>query len=183
VAVDVLTGDVLVDVLVNQSGLTKAYFSDAREKGKLVKSVAAARKQLFEWNDENTILVGHALENALRPVGIRHTKLSTHNGVNVMNVIDTQILARNEVRKVIAIQPKWKDGEPPSGLSKLQHLSKSLCGHIIQADLVKGHDCVEDVYAAREVLLVINDSRQKLEDWATEYVRRSRIRIVGPVVM
>jgi exonuclease I len=97
-----------------------------------------------------------------------------------MNVIDTQILARNEVRKLIAIEPKWKEGEPPSGVSKLQHLTESLCGEDYPADFINGHDCVEDVYATREVLLVINHSRQKLVDWAVEYLRRSRFRVVGP---
>jgi DNA polymerase III epsilon subunit-like protein len=110
-------------------------------------------------------------------LGIRHNGVDTHNKVNV---IDTQIVARKEVERMIAIQPRWKTGRPPRGKTKLKHLAESLCGQTIQADLINGHDCVEDAYATREVLLAMEHSRLDLEDWATEYVRRSRIQIVGP---
>ncbi|KAJ0420389.1 hypothetical protein BJY00DRAFT_313061 [Aspergillus carlsbadensis] len=177
VAVDVLTGDILVDVLVTPngpvrdyrtaySGLTKESFVEAREKRKLVKRVDLARQRLFKWIDKDTILVGHALQNDFRALRI------THNGEGApsrANVIDTQIVARKEVERMIADQPEWKSGKPPNGRTKLKQLTEALCGETIQADLIKGHDCVEDAYATREVLLSMERSRSKtLEDWAKD---------------
>ncbi|KAL3445990.1 ribonuclease H-like domain-containing protein [Aspergillus insuetus] len=183
VAIDVLTGDILVDVLVKPNGPVKHYrtehsglkeesFVEAKGKRKLVKRVDLARQRLFKWIDQDTILVGHGLQSDFRALEIRHNGVDTHNKVNV---IDTQIVARKEVERMIAIQPRWKTGRPPRGKTKLKHLAESLCGQTIQADLINGHDCVEDTYATREVLLAMEHSRLDLEDWATEYVRRSTI--------
>jgi hypothetical protein len=99
VAIDVLSGKTVLDICVQppvtvrnwrgkSSGLSPAVFKEYKRRGKLVSEIKGAQKALFKLMDSETILVGHALQNDLKALGIVHGR-----------VVDTQILTKELVTR------------------------------------------------------------------------------------
>ena len=146
-AVDVLTGDVLINALVNPDGriadwrkkhssVTPGDMSRARRAGTALEGFKGARDALFEHIDSSTVLVGHALENDLRVLRVAHD-----------SIVDTQIVAS------YAIQGK---GNNQWGL-------KALSAKLVDREIQMGaHDSLEDTMATREILLGFVRKRETL---------------------
>lgn len=96
-AVDFLTGETLVDTFVQPmerivawrsqySGVTPALFKEVKRQGRTVKGWRAARELVWRFIDQETVLMGHALQNDLAVLGIVHG-----------NVVDSAILTGDAV--------------------------------------------------------------------------------------
>ncbi|KAL1855595.1 hypothetical protein Plec18170_004317 [Paecilomyces lecythidis] len=147
-AVDFLTGSVLIDTYVmphgkitdyrtRYSGVTPSMLSKMAMVG-----WAAARAELYKFIDESTVLIGQSLNHDLDVLRVVH-----------FNIIDTAIVTQ------MAVGPecnrRW-------GL-------KALCSAFLDREIQNkktGHDCLEDVFATREVLLWCLRSPEKLAVWA-----------------
>lgn len=164
-AVDVLTGEVLLDFLVEpghrkviyrtrHSGLTGHVFHRYREMGLVLPDVAAAQEALFEFVDRDTILVGFAMENDFEMLGVSHWR-----------VFDTQLAVREAELKASRVLPKrWS----------LQSLSSQFFGRLVQQSSW-GHNCLEDAFAARELMLwwVKEENEDQVEEWVQWQGRRN----------
>ncbi|KAH6653350.1 hypothetical protein BKA67DRAFT_314352 [Truncatella angustata] len=157
-AVDVLTGVVLIDKLVlprekvlnwntRYSGVSYPKICAARESGRLLRGWQAARAELLSFIDVNTIIVGHAVENDLHILRIAHSK-----------IVDTSIQTAEAV---------YGDTERLGRTWGLKELAKSLPGLFVQVEKKKGHDCVEDTLATREIALWCLNHHPELAEWAT----------------
>lgn len=150
--VDFLTGEILINKLVGPSsrifdwrtrysGVRREHMIRAEMIGDTLNGWRGARAELWKYMDENTVLIGHSLNNDLDAI-----KLAHHN------IVDSSILAENAV----GIGPKWG----------LKRMCKQLLNINIQTGK-KGHDCVEDTLAARELVLWCMRNPQRFTDWST----------------
>ncbi|KAE8356262.1 ribonuclease H-like domain-containing protein [Aspergillus coremiiformis] len=159
-AVDVLTGEILVDKAVvptrpvidwctRWSGMTHRRLEDMKRQGKAVNGGSEALAEVLKFVDGDTIVVGHALDNDLRALAMHHSK-----------VLDTAIITRDAVTEEMVgagCQRTWK--------------LKTLCQDFLDKDIQQsssGHDCVEDTLATREVLLWCVRNPDKLKAWAAK---------------
>ncbi|RPA85325.1 hypothetical protein BJ508DRAFT_7022 [Ascobolus immersus RN42] len=159
-AVDFLTGEVLVDSFVypqNIDGVTdwrtritgfrKSDMLEADSAGRTLAGAQGARNALLNFITSETIIIGHAVRNDLQQLQIAHSK-----------VVDSQILLRAHTagRNV-----------------GLKNACNGLLGKIIQehGSGGAGHDCLEDVYASRELVLFFLDTNNKsaLEKWGAKW--------------
>jgi hypothetical protein len=96
-AIDYLTGEILIDTLVEPlqrvtdwrtkySGITKTTMTAAITQGRILKGWPGARVSLFNHVDANNNIVGHALNHDLIALGIQHQR-----------VVDSAILASGAV--------------------------------------------------------------------------------------
>ncbi|PLB46177.1 hypothetical protein P170DRAFT_479098 [Aspergillus steynii IBT 23096] len=157
-AVDMITGEAIVDVgvfplarvtnwVTRYSGMSWKRLKAMEKKGKTVHGWPSARERLFKYINRDTVLVGHALENDLKTLGIVHD-----------NIVDTSILTKEVVEEHIGVcGRKWA----------LRKLTAAFVGIAIQ-NSSSGHDCMEDTMATREVLLVCLLKPDVLEQWAVE---------------
>ena len=95
----------------------------------VLKGIVAARERLWEYCDENTVIIGHGLDHDFKCLRILHD-----------NVVDTAIL--------------WS---PSVGVKeRLKTLAEGELGLVIQRDTgidrKKGHDSVEDCWACSELV-------------------------------
>ncbi|KAF5005223.1 hypothetical protein FDECE_8344 [Fusarium decemcellulare] len=135
--VDYLTGEILINKLVwpdvkvtnwntPHSGVTGKEMYKARKEKTCIFGRKKAREEIWKFVGPKTIVVGHATNNDLSALRWIHPR-----------VIDTQIVESNIV-------------DEPNGLSLkslvLEHLRK-----VIQSR-GKGHDCLEDAMATRDLL-------------------------------
>jgi DNA polymerase III epsilon subunit-like protein len=152
-AVDYFTGAVLLNRLVHPDervrdwrtkihGITDAAMQKAVSQGHVLAGWTEARAELWKLIDQNTILVGHALQHDLDVLRMVHTR-----------VVDSAILARNAVGMY---KSQWG----------LQRLCKELLSLEIRNNKGGVHECLEDVLATREVVLWCTQNKQKLEAWA-----------------
>ncbi|KAE8153321.1 ribonuclease H-like domain-containing protein [Aspergillus avenaceus] len=168
-AVDVLTGEVLVEtgVIPNApvtnwctkwSGMTPGRLRSLERMGKAVHGWQEARKVVHRFVDEHTIIVGHAVQNDLEVLHMVHTR-----------ILDTALVTQAAVTREIS----------PASCTrtwKLKALCEDLLGLGIQRS-GKGHDCLEDTRATREVLLSCVRCPEKLQKWA---VQQSDVVLCGP---
>jgi DNA polymerase III epsilon subunit-like protein len=162
--VDFFSGESLVNTLVQPtvrvvnwrtrySGVTRKQMDAAAAQGNTLNGWRAARAALWEHIDADTILVGQSLQHDLDVLRMIHSR-----------VVDAGILARNAVGPISTRQ--W-------GL-------KTLCQEFLDIEIQnskKGHDCMEDTLAAREVVLWCIERPQELAAWALvkeEEQRRQR---------
>ncbi|KAL3457970.1 ribonuclease H-like domain-containing protein [Aspergillus heterothallicus] len=152
-AVDFLTGEVLIDTYVDPmgrviswrskfSGVTAAVMREKTRQGQVIHGWKAARKLLWRFIDGQTVLIGHGLNNDLGVLGVVHTR-----------VVDSAILTRLAV------------GGDCNRHWALKVLMKQFLGLEIQTGK-DGHDCLEDTFAAREVVLWCLRNPAQLEAWA-----------------
>lgn len=157
--VDLLTGDVLINNFVHptntvrdwctrSSGITSASMKAAVKDNLALPGWKAAREMLFEHMDRNTILVGHALHNDLKVLGVVHP-----------TIIDTAILTADAVYRPLE--------RPFRRTWGLKTLANDLLGLKIQAG-THGHSALEDAMATGQVLLHCIKSPLALEAWADE---------------
>ncbi|KAH8423763.1 putative RNA exonuclease [Aspergillus melleus] len=156
-AVDLVTGERIIDIGVipiprvwnwqtKYSGMSWPIMKQLRAQGKTVRGWRAARERLFKFIDEDTILVGQSLDNDLRCLKIVHR-----------NVVDTAIVTKIAVEEQLGggCGRKWA----------LKRLAEDFLGIYIQQGQ-KGHSCMEDTLATREVLLKCLLEPEELENWA-----------------
>ncbi|KAL4968489.1 uncharacterized protein BDV14DRAFT_167144 [Aspergillus stella-maris] len=156
VAIDFLTGEVLLDTYVSPLGRVISWRTKysgvnafilaqkKREKRVLSGGWTAAREALYRFIDADTVLIGHGLNNDLAVLGMVHSR-----------VVDSAVLTRVAVGE--DCQRHWK----------LRTLVGEFLGLAIQAgDGKDGHDCVEDTFAAREVVLWCLLNEDRLQNWA-----------------
>lgn len=160
-AVDVLTGETLLNTYVDPmvrvnnwrtrySGVTPGTMKLAIKQGGALRGWRAARQALWEYIDAETILVGHALFHDLNVLGMFHSR-----------VVDSAILSAQAVFPDVLqsnhFPRRW-------GLKKLSDL---FLGLLIQTGK-KGHDCLEDTLATREVVLWCLRYPERLSAWAKQ---------------
>lgn len=151
-AVDYLTGAVLLNKLVCPTGkvtswrssihgVTKAMMLAAVADGEALAGWNGARQEVWNLINDSTILVGHALQHDLDTLRIIHHR-----------VVDSAILAQNAV-----------------GSARLWGL-KALCTQLLHKEIRENdrglHNCLEDVFATREVALLCIRDKEKLRNWA-----------------
>ena len=152
-AVDFLAGEILVDIYVipeqpvvawrtKFSGVTKALLEEMERQGRTVNGWQAARELLWQHIDEDTILIGHSLHHDLKVLGMIHVR-----------VVDSAIVTKEAVEE--NYNRSWA----------LKTLCQQFLGREIQAGAA-GHDCLEDTFAAREILLWSFNHPDRLIIWA-----------------
>lgn len=147
--VDYFTGDVLIDSIVRPkvqmshyntpySGITSQMMKRAIAEGEFLESFEGARAELQKWIDSETILVGHSLNHDLSQLHLIHPL-----------IVDSYICV-----------PKLT-----SSGNSLKTLTKQLLGKGVQEGLEgkRGHDCVEDALAARELVIWCSENKKVLE--------------------
>lgn len=151
-AVDYLSGEILISTLVAPTmdirqwrssihGIKRGMMAEALANGTALVGSRQARAALFELMDNNTILVGHALHNDLNVLKIAHGRC-----------VDSLVLA------ITAIS---RPGNKQAGLKKL---CDDLLGLSVQR--ASTHSCLEDSFAAREVVLHMTNYPEALAVWA-----------------
>ena len=150
--VDFLTGETLINKLVGPSsrifnwrtrysGVRREHMVCAEKIGDTLNGWQGARAELWKYMDKNTVLIGHSLNNDLDAIKLAHR-----------NIVDSSILARNAVGPLFGLQ--WG----------LKRMCKQLLNINIQTGS-RGHDCVEDTLAARELVLWCMRNPQQFKDW------------------
>ncbi|KAI1441376.1 ribonuclease H-like protein [Annulohypoxylon stygium] len=157
-AVDLFTGEVLINSLVDPtqpvkdyrtrwSGITLGKMIAAKTCGRTLDGWPAARAKLFEFADEDTILVGHSLNHDLRVLYIAHKQ-----------VIDSAVLVAEAVfGRAQSLRRDWG----------LKNASQEILGIKIQTSK-NGHDCLEDTLATRELVICCLKNPQKLSQWGRD---------------
>jgi len=154
-AADYLTGETIinkhvqptsrvVDWRTRVSGVTQQTMAAAIARGEALAGWREAREELWKFVDADTVLIGHSLQNDLDVLRVIHAK-----------VVDSAILARNAV-------------DPGARQWGLKGLCEELLGVDVQTNGMRGHDCLEDVMATREVVLCCTREPGKLQAWAEE---------------
>ncbi|RYP02147.1 hypothetical protein DL764_005942 [Monosporascus ibericus] len=164
-AIDFLTGEELVKSLVKPrqpvkdwrvqiTGLSPSHMLKAAAKGRLLAGTSAARAELLRHIDKGTVLVGHSLKHDLAALQIAHAK-----------IVDTAIVTSEAVF-----------GEPAKKFPRLWGL-QALCKELLRLKIRRGseakqgarahaHDTLEDVLAAREMVLQCLRHPSELDAWA-----------------
>ncbi|KAF8247002.1 hypothetical protein K440DRAFT_601563 [Wilcoxina mikolae CBS 423.85] len=135
--VDFFTAEVLINSLVRPlvpviqwrtqySGVSEKMMREAVASGNYIDGWHNARTLLFQYIDTDTILMGHSLNNDLDQLRLIHQK-----------VIDSSLLI-----------PKLK-----SSKHGVQGLSAELLQKQVQRGGRWGHDCLEDTFATRELII------------------------------
>ncbi|KAL6827967.1 ribonuclease H-like domain-containing protein [Trichoderma camerunense] len=157
---DFLTGETLIDSLVIPSrpitdwrakihGINATIMSEAATHQNALHGWAAAREELWKYVDENTILVGQSILFDFEALRLIH-----------MRVVDSAILASEAV-----FNNKGKKYRKPRRRWGLQELCEKFLGiQIRNGDGI--HSNMEDVLAAREVVLQCLLKPEHFKDWA-----------------
>ncbi|KAJ5116101.1 hypothetical protein N7456_000449 [Penicillium angulare] len=157
-ALDFLTGDILINHYIQPrskvtawnsrySGVTSQALNRAMRTGKGL-HWDEARERLCDLANNETVLIGHALNNDLDVLGIMH-----------LNVVDSCILTCE------AVYPDWSFDKPVPRTWGLKNLTKELLGYDIQTSKL-GHSALEDAYATREVVIWCITNPKELQEWA-----------------
>ncbi|RPA75136.1 hypothetical protein BJ508DRAFT_24407 [Ascobolus immersus RN42] len=174
-AVDFLTGEILIDSLVappsdirvsdwrtKYTSLNADIMRSAIKQGKTLNGIAGARAELFKYIDANTILIGFSVHHDFEALRLTHS-----------NVVDFQILYSKAFHgKVVGLAKAIRSYFP----------SMRIQNHGSGGD---GHVCLEDVMAARELVLFwvlkkgnveilsFAEMLDKLDDLRIERIERS----------
>lgn len=160
-AIDYLTGAVLMNRLVAPTsevidwktrihGISESSMAEAVSSGNAVTGWEEARAELWQLIDQETILVGHALQHDLKVLHMIHTR-----------VVDSAILTCNEIGM-------------GSNQIALKTLTKELLDVEIRNNDTGSHDALEDVLATRELILWCTRNAQKFSNWGV--LKRAEIR-------
>jgi len=171
--VDLFTAEVLINRLVQPtdrvidwrarySGIKAGDMALAVKSNQALRGWKAARQELWQFIDRDTVLMGHALQHDLKALHLIH-----------LRVIDTSIVTRMAVSQ--ACRRSWS----------LKMLCAELANRVIQNHGSEGHDCLEDTLAVREVFLRCVLYPQELARWAgikhAEEQERAKKRHAGRV--
>ncbi|KAL4929828.1 ribonuclease H-like domain-containing protein [Aspergillus undulatus] len=157
--IDFLTGEILIHKYVKptkrvlnwvtrHSGITRVAMNAAIAAGQALDGWPAAQQALWRYADAGTILIGHSLHNDLKALRIIHPK-----------IVDSAILSAEPV-----FNP-----EPEVRLRRLWALKKvaeMFLNRDIQTGGQRGHDCLEDTYATRDVVIWCLLNPDQLIAWA-----------------
>ncbi|KAI0150834.1 ribonuclease H-like domain-containing protein [Xylariaceae sp. FL1272] len=156
--VDFVSGDVVLHCLVQPTayvtnwnfrytGVNPAILKAAKgdPNQQVLRGWPAARTKIFEFADENTLFLGHAVHNDLRILRICTDK-----------VVDSLVLTAHAAF--------GKDGDGPNRTWGLKGLCKELLGIEIQKKK-SGHDCLEDAFATRQLIIWCLTQPEKLKAW------------------
>ncbi|KAL4966367.1 ribonuclease H-like domain-containing protein [Aspergillus stella-maris] len=157
--VDFFTGDVLINNYVKPtkrvinwstrySGITRTAMNAAIAAGQALDGWPGAQQALWQYADAETILIGHSLHNDLKALRIIHPK-----------IVDSAILTA---------EPVFNPG-PEERLRRiwaLKTVAEALLGRVIQTGGKNGHDCLEDTYATRDVVIWCLLHPDQLSAWA-----------------
>ncbi|TFA99845.1 hypothetical protein CCMA1212_008165 [Trichoderma ghanense] len=163
---DCLTGETLITSLVaitqpmldwrsDIHGIGCAQMNAAIASGQCLPGWKEAREKLFDYIDEETILVGYAIRLPLQLLRVFHAK-----------IIDPQVLATAAIfpkRKPLLAKGRYK--------SRLPLICKDFLGITLRQGLhwaVGIHDRVENALAAREIALKCIQKPAELENWAQQ---------------
>ncbi|KAI5807823.1 ribonuclease H-like domain-containing protein [Peziza echinospora] len=147
--VDYFTSETLLALLVHPrvpllhyntkwSGITRKMMEAAVRANWYLSGWEEARERLFEFVDADTILIGHSLGNDLRALKVFHGRF---------------------VDSFVAVSKR-------SGVNhSLKNLCEQVLGMEVQCAGKKGHDCVEDALAARELVVWRAEDREGVERW------------------
>ncbi|KAK8097451.1 ribonuclease H-like protein [Apiospora sp. TS-2023a] len=167
-AVDVITGEVLINELVvpagnvvnwrtRYSGVNAAKIRDARARGTILRHWKDARALLLEYVDSETVLVGHSAENDLQMLRLAHGRIvdtSMQTAAGVFGV-DRVTFPRIWGLKLLIERFTGKAIQTGGRMARPGHA-------------VVGHDCVEDTLATRELALWCILHPGDLEAWGRE---------------
>lgn len=141
-AVDVLTGDILMDAIVAPpadekvvdwrtayTGLTASKMSTAVSEGRTLAGMEKAREELFRFVDKKTVVVGFAVQHDFEALRLR-----------ALQVVDFQVLFFAMTGRTVGLKKTCL------GLlgKRVQEARPGVQG---------GHVCLEDVMASRELVL------------------------------
>lgn len=159
--IDFFTGEVLINSLVNPqqsvgdwrsaiTGVTPAIMSVAVARGEALQGREGVRAQLWQHVDENTVLVGHSLNSDLKTLRVLHAK-----------IVDSAILTA---------EPVFGKTKKLGRMTGLEKLCRELLGLQIRGGALAGggcaHDSLEDVLAARELVIWCLQNPKALQSWA-----------------
>lgn len=161
-AIDFLTGEMIIDSLVKPQqsvvdwrtqihGISPAGLVRACAQGLTIDGWQAARAELFKHVDQDTVLIGQSLQHDLDALHVRHAR-----------VVDSAILASEAV-----FGNKGKPRYWGLGL-------KDICSELLGLKIREGaplaasnvHEGLEDVLAAREVVLYCLKQPTEFKTWA-----------------
>lgn len=160
-AIDFLSGELIVNSLVRPRqpvvdwrtqihGISPAGLSTACAQGLTLDGWQSARAELFKHVDQDTVLIGQSLQYDLAALHIQHTC-----------VVDSAILASEAVF--------GKKGKPRYWGLGLKDICNDFLGLKIREKAPlstnKLHDGLEDVLAAREVVLCCLEQPAAFETW------------------
>jgi DNA polymerase III epsilon subunit-like protein len=149
---DYVTGAVLINQYVCPNepitqirssihGISKGILEDAIQQGQTLWGWEGARSELWKYIDSNTIIVGHALEHDLDALRMIHPR-----------IVDSGILSRKAV-----------------GIHRIRWGLQTLCSELVNIGIRKNkgaiHDCLEDVWATREVVLFCTTKKEAFQTW------------------
>ncbi|KAL3478117.1 ribonuclease H-like domain-containing protein [Aspergillus californicus] len=157
-AVDFFTGEVLIHGYVQPtqkvtqwrsrySGVTRQAMAAAVDAGRALPGWESARQALWHYSDANTVLIGHGLQSDLKVLRLVHPK-----------IVDTSILTSERVFNPdpeVSLRRLWA----------LKALAKEFLDRNIQVGK-KGHDCLEDTFATRDVAIWCLKNPALLSAWA-----------------
>ncbi|KAL7808652.1 hypothetical protein V8C26DRAFT_280221 [Trichoderma gracile] len=164
--IDCLTGETLCCSLVDVSqqmldwrdhihGIDWCEINDALRGGLCLRGWRAARDKLFEYIDDETILVGYSIRLSLELLRVFHTK-----------IVDSQVLLKD------AVFPK---GMPHLGKGRYKTPLLHVCNDLLRITLRQGiewdvgiHDPLENTLATREIALKCIRNPAEVEAWAQQ---------------
>ncbi|KAL4867308.1 hypothetical protein BDV12DRAFT_186825 [Aspergillus spectabilis] len=120
-AVDFFTGEVLITITSRFSGVTPEAMAAAVAAGQALSGWKSEREALWIYNDTESVLIGHSLNDDLKVLQFIHPK-----------IVDSAILAAETFSS-------WR-------------LALAFLNRKIQTGK-KGHDCLEDTFATRDVVI------------------------------
>ncbi|OJJ60009.1 hypothetical protein ASPSYDRAFT_44416 [Aspergillus sydowii CBS 593.65] len=158
-AVDFFTGEVLIHKYVQPtkrvvhwrtkvSGITPMAMNAAARAGQALPGWKSAQQALWKYADADTVLIGHCLNNDLKVLRIIHPR-----------IVDSAILSSEAVFNLapdVSLRRIWA----------LKLVTKEFLSRAIQTGGKRGHDCLEDAYSARDVVIWCLRNPDKLMVWA-----------------
>ena len=122
--------------------------------GQAIRGWQSARQRLWDFMNEDTILVGHSLNSDFDVLGMFH-----------LNIVDSAIMTSEAVLL------------PHSPTERLRHMwgLTTLAKDFLKRDIQNGksgHSALEDAFATRDVVLWCLSNSQQLQVWA----KQTRIR-------
>ena len=154
-AIDYLTGEVIIDALVqpvqpmagwhtNQDWLSKQAKAATTITGRILKGWPEARAEIWRNIGPNTVLVGHNLHHDLTALRMEHWR-----------VVDLAILVSEAVG--YSVKRRWS----------LKALCNQLLNMKVQNNKGGGDSCIENAFAVREVVLWWSRHPTEVLEWAT----------------
>lgn len=163
-AVDYFTGEILIDAFIQPdkpvvdwrtkySGVNAEIMREAHAQGKVMPDWQTARHALYDFVDDDTVIVGQALHHDLDVLRMIHT-----------HIVDSCLLPKDAAA---GINRTWS----------LKSLCSELFGIKVQNHGKKGHDPVEDCMATREIVLWMTGKPEEFKKWGAIKLEEEKQRL------